>query len=90
MIKNPKLNQKVYFVDDKGVVCQGKISQVYNDPSIGINNFLYINKAYVFSTRNRAEKYVEACQEIDYLIDQRNFYEKLIKKSQNKLNSLLR
>lgn len=90
MIKNPKLGQKVFFVDDEGNVVNGKISQVYNDPSIGVNNFFYLNKKFAFSSKRRAEKYVEVCHEIDYLINQRNFYEKLIKKAQNKYESFFK
>lgn len=89
MIENPKLNQKVYFTGDKGVVCQGKISQIYNDPSVGIDNFLYLKKAHIFSTRSRAEKYVEACEEVDYLTHQRDFYEKLMKKALDRYRSFL-
>lgn len=90
MIKNPKLNQKVYFTDDKGQVCQGRISQIYNDPSVGVDNFIYLNKAYIFPTRSRAEKYVETIQELDYLIAQRNFFEKQIRKFQTKHESFLK
>ena len=90
MIKNPKLNQKVYFVGDKDEVCQGKISQIYNDPSVGIDNFLYLNKAYLFSTKSRAEKYAESCEEVDYLTHKRNFYEKKKKKALVKYKAFLK
>ncbi|MBV6513870.1 MAG: hypothetical protein FMNOHCHN_03426 [Ignavibacteriaceae bacterium] len=90
MIKNPKLGQKVFFVDDEGHIVSGKISQIYNDPVVGVDNFFYLEKKFAFPTRHRAEKYLEACREIDYLVGQRNFYEKLIKKAQNKYESFLK
>lgn len=90
MIKTPKLNQEVYYADDNGEICKGKISQIYNDPSIGVDNFLYIDKKYIFSTKKRALKYRELLAELDHLVSLRNLYEKQIKKVQNKYESLLR
>lgn len=90
MIKNPKLGQKVFFVDDKGHIVSGKISQVYNDPSIGVDNFFYLNKEFAFSNKRRAEKYIEVCEEIKYLTTQRNFYDNQIKKYIKKYDSLLK
>lgn len=93
MIKNPQINQTVFFIDDDGNIVGGKASKVYEFPSngaIAVNNIFTIDAKYAFSTRNRAEKYLEACREIDYLVGQRNFYEKLIKKAQNKYESFLK
>ena len=90
MIKNPKLGQKVFYLDDKGDICAGRISQVYNRPSIGVDNFLYLDKAFVFSTRNRAFKYLQIKDELKYINHQMQSLKKQEEKYTAKLNAFLK
>ena len=91
MIKNLKLNQHVFYIDDNEEIRKGKVSQIYSNPSsIGVDNFLYLDKKFLFSTRAKALKYLAVVGEIEYLISQRNFYEKQIQKFQKEYERLLK
>lgn len=81
MIKNPKLGQKVFFLDDKNNIYTGKISQVYNEWSIGIDNFFYLDKEFAFSTRSRAFKYLLLKGELEYAEHVESYWGKQKKKS---------
>lgn len=70
MIKNPKIGQTVFFVDDRGTVLKGKISQVYCSSlngAVGVENFFHINKSFLFSTKKKAEEYHKLTQNLKSL-----------------------
>jgi hypothetical protein len=90
MIKNPKLGQKVFFLDDKGDIYAGRISQVYNEWSIGIDNFFYLDKEFAFSTRSRALKYLQLKTDLEYAEHVESHWGKQKKKIQARLDTLLK
>ena len=90
MIKNPRLKQHVFYIDDSEEIRKGTISQIYNDISIGVDNSFYVDKKFLFSTKAKALKYLAVVREIEHLISQRNFYEKQIRKFQKEYERLLK
>ena len=73
MIKNPKLGQTVFFVDDRGTILKGKLSQVYCSSlngAVGVDNFYHIDKSFIFSTKKRAEEYYKLTQNLKSLNEQ--------------------
>lgn len=64
MIKNPKVGQRVFFLDDNDAIFTGKITQVFSGKlSVAIDNYWYVPKNYIFLTRKKAEKYSSLSQE---------------------------
>ena len=91
MIKKPKINQYIFYIDDCEEICRGKVSQIYsNQSSIGVDNLLYLDRKFAFSTKAKASRYLAVVREIKHLISQRNFYEKQIRKFQKEYERLLK
>lgn len=90
MIKNPKIGQKIFFLDDKDDIYAGRISQVYNESSIGIDNFFYLDKKFAFSTRSRAFKYLQLKTDLEYAEHVESHWGKQKKKIQDKLAAFLK
>lgn len=58
MIKNPKLGQKVFYLDDREEVFRGKITQVFSGGiAVGIDNRWNISTPCIFPTKRHAEQY---------------------------------
>ena len=92
MIKNPKLGQEVFFVNEEGVVFKGKLSQVYCSSingAVGIDNFFYIDKSFVFSTKGKAQEYNKLTQDLEFLNEQIFKLSKQREKLATKLAKLL-
>ena len=89
MIKNPKLGQKVFLNEGESTIVSGKISQIYNIPSIGIDNFLYMDKKFAFSTKKKAEEYNKLAQDLTLLNEQIFKLSKQREKLASKLAKLL-
>ncbi len=95
MIKNPKIGQPVYFLDGENNVVRGKITQTYNSISsgstgtVGINNFFYVSKGFVFSTKKDAETYKSIKDELNNLNGQIQTLSKKREKLATKLAKIL-
>ena len=92
MIKNPKVGQTVYYLDNDNNILRGKISQVYCasvNGSIGVDNFHYMEKSFAFSTKKSANEYQRVTNEIAYLNVQIQSLSKQREKYATKLAKML-
>lgn len=96
MIKNPKIGQPAYFLDGENNVVRGKITQTYNSLSsgsegtVGINNFFYVSKGFVFRTKKDAQTYRSIKDELNNLNGQIQSLSKQREKLAAKLAKMLK